>query len=198
MLAKKWSFVSWFIFQLVSLVLNYKSWSGHTQNLCVHFQYLASIHIQLCPICKRYTRIYIHNTHTHILQSLPFLWIIYFTVNEKCVLFKYHLVCDVNVCECMYVYSAHKAKNKKVNKIKESPQTNQKPARNPNGESIMNLNLELIRVVFMYGKPTANDATHVSWKQEWWINFRSRVFYVTIASVRTHIHLYLYVPYTYL
>lgn len=30
----------------------------------------------------------------------------------------------------------------------------------------MNLNLELMRVVFMYGKPSANDATHVSWKQE--------------------------------
>lgn len=32
------------------------------------------------------------HTYTHI-QSLPFLWIIYFIVNEKCVLFKYHLVC---------------------------------------------------------------------------------------------------------
>lgn len=33
---------------------------------------------------------------------------------------------------------------------------------NPNEESHMNLNLELMRVVCMYGKATANDATHVS------------------------------------
>lgn len=75
---------------------------------------------------------------------------------------------------------------KKLNQIKENSQTNQKSQLHPNGESIMNLNLELMRVVFMYGKSTANDATHVSWKQEWWINFQSRIFYVTIASVQVY------------
>lgn len=60
MLAKKWSLVGWFIFQLASLVLNVSCYfvAGHTQNLCVHVQYLASIRIQLCPICRR-------RTHTH-------------------------------------------------------------------------------------------------------------------------------------
>lgn len=52
MLAKKWSCAGWFIFQLVSLVLNVRYWS-HTQNLCVRFQYLASIRIY--NFCGRHT-----------------------------------------------------------------------------------------------------------------------------------------------